>query len=277
MRPAPRLPPPLLLALVGLLGCGPTLDATPRVEDVEPRRAFYGVPERLRLHGVFTPDLSVDLASDAAPTLANSFEVFIGTARASKVDILSRELLEATAPPTLRPGQYDLTVTDTQGHSATLPGGFTVVERDVDRLVFVTSMRSAPPGEWSDAIRLELRDPDNQPAPTVVSRTLRLTSDSGTGHFAPLVGGEPARVLEVVLDPGESGVDLRYQDATPGYHTLEATSLGLPPITQTVAVGRLGGHRGRHRADGADRPGVRQGRVGPAAGRPRRPAGGLRR
>ena len=61
---------------------------------------------------------------------------------------------------------------------------------------------------------------------------------------------------------------------------LQTVGIGLPlgpGRGRLVAVGRLGGHRGRHRADGADRPGVRQGRVGPAAGRPRRPAGGLRR
>jgi hypothetical protein len=240
MHPAARRPSLALLALVGVLGCGPTPDGTPRLVRVLPASAFYGSSERLQLQGRFAPDLSVDLGSDAAPTLENRFEVRIGPASAREVRFLARDLLEATVPATLPPGQHDLTVTDAQGHTATLPGGFVVRERDGARLTFVTSMRSAHPGEWSDSIRLELRDAEDQPAPTFAPRTLRITSDSDTGRFGRRDTDAPVPVLEVVLAPGDSGVDLLYQDATPGYHTLEATSLGLAPITQTVAVGRLG-------------------------------------
>lgn len=234
-------PLPLGLVLVAcLLSCGPRSDA-PRLEKVSPDHAFFGAPERLLLSGSFAPDLAVDLGSDAPPSLENRFEVRIGSERAYGVRFLSRDSLEATAPASLPPGHHDVTVTDAQGHASTLPGAFEVVDRTVSRLVFVTSMRSAHPDAWTEPIRLELRDASGLPAPTSTPRTLRITSDSSTGRFARL-GGEAssAAELELTLAPGEWGVDLRYQDATPGYHTLESSSLELSPIAQTVAVGRLG-------------------------------------
>ncbi|HYO74452.1 MAG TPA: hypothetical protein VEU33_51090, partial [Archangium sp.] len=153
----------------------------------------------------------------------------------------SRDTLEATAPSTLPPGRHDVTVTDAQGHSVTLPEALEVIDRDVHRLVFVTSMRAARPGEWTEPIRIELRDPSGQPAPTATPRVLRITSDSETGRFTRLEHEEEAqRELEVTLTPGESGVDVLYRDSTSGYHTLESSCQDLPSIAQTVAVGRLG-------------------------------------
>lgn len=239
--PLRRSPGPLGLALVVcLLSCGPRSDA-PRLEKVSPDRTMFGSPERLLLTGSFAPDLAVDLGSDAPPSLENRFEVRIGSELAYGVRFLSRDSLEATAPATLPPGHHDVTVTDAQGHATTLSAAFEVVDRSVHRLVFVTSMRSAHTGEWTEPIRLELRDLSGLPAPTSTPRMLHITSDSSTGRFARLGEEASARAeLEVTLAPGEWGVDLRYQDSTPGYHTLESSCLELPPITQTVAVGRLG-------------------------------------
>ncbi|WP_375769696.1 hypothetical protein NR798_02080 [Archangium gephyra] len=234
-------PHPLALLLLAWgLSCDPRPD-TPRLQAVSPERTSFGSPERLLLSGAFTPDVAVDLGSEAPPSLENRFEVRIGPERAYAVRFLSRDALEATAPATLPPGLHDVTVTDSQGRSSTLPGAFEVIDRGVHRLVFVTSMRSARPGEWTEPIRIELRDPSGQPAPTAIARVLHITSDSETGRFARLGQEAEARhELEVTLAPGESGVDLLYQDSTPGYHTLESSSQELPPIAQTVAVGRLG-------------------------------------
>ncbi|WNG32578.1 hypothetical protein F0U61_02355 [Archangium violaceum] len=230
----------LAWVVVCVLSCGPRSD-TPRLEKVSPERARFGAPERLLLSGAFSPDLAVDLGSKEPPSLENRFEVRIGPERAYGVHFVSRDSLEATAPATLPPGTHDITVTDAQGRSATLTGAFTVVDRDVQRLVFVTSMRSAHPEQWTEAIRLELRDPDGLPAPTSTPRTLRIASNSRTGRVALLAQEQTAQAeLEVTLAPGESGVDLMYRDTTPGYHTLESSSSQLEPITQTVAVGRLG-------------------------------------
>lgn len=243
-----RTPGPLPLALLVTcaLSCGTRSD-TPRLEKVSPASALFGAPERLLLSGAFSPDLAVDLGSKEPPSLENRFEVRIGSERAYGVRFLSRDSLEATAPATLPPGQHDVTVTDAQGRSSTLSGAFTVVDRNVQRLVFITSIRSAHPEQWTEAIRLELRDPEGLPAPTSTPRTLRIASDSKTGLVALLKQEQTAQAeLEVTLAPGESGVDLMYKDTTPGYHTLESSSPrddhnnGLPPITQTVAVGRLG-------------------------------------
>jgi hypothetical protein len=223
-----------------VLSCDSRL-APPRLDQVSPEHASFGSPERLRLSGSFTPDVAVDLGSDAPPSLENRFEVRIGSERAYAVHFLSRDSLEATAPASLPPGRHDVTVTDAQGRSSTLPGAFEVIDHGVHRLVFVTSMRSAHPGEWTEPIRIELRGPSGQPAPTSTPRALRISSDSETGRFARLgQQEESSRELEVTLAPGESGVDLLYQNSTPGYHTLESSSRELPPITQTVAVGRLG-------------------------------------
>ncbi|PTL84814.1 hypothetical protein [Vitiosangium sp. GDMCC 1.1324] len=236
--------PPGMLRLTVLLACALScapIQDTPRLDRVSPNSALYGSPEHLLLNGSFAPDLAVDLGSDTPPSLENRFEVRIGSERAYGVRFLSRDSLEAVAPTTLPPGRHDITVTDAQGHSSTLPGAFEVIDRDVHRLVFVTSMRSAHPGEWSEPIRIELRDPSGQPAPTSTPRTVRVTSDSSTGRFAWLGHEQEAQAaLEVTLAPGESGLDIEYQDSTPGYHTLESSSRELPPITQTVAVGRLG-------------------------------------
>ncbi|ATB30191.1 hypothetical protein [Melittangium boletus] len=236
---SPLLHPLASLLLACALACG-SAPESPRLDTVQPPQAFYGTPEHLRLRGAFAPDLSVDLGSDAPPSLENRFEVRIGSERAYAVRFLTRDMLEATAPATLPPGRHDLTVIDAQGRASTLPGGFEVVDRGVHRLVFVTSMRSAHTGEWSEPIRVELRDGEDRPAPTSLPRVVRLTSDSDTGRFARVGGNEPVPSLELTLAPGESGVDLVYRDSTPGYHTLEGSSLGLPPIAQTVAVGRLG-------------------------------------
>lgn len=239
MHTRTRLHPLALALLACVLSCGSQQD-TPRLQAVSPGRAPFGSPERLLLSGAFAPDVAVDLGSDAPPSLENRFEVRIGSERAYSVRYRSRDSLEATAPATLLPGRHDVTVTDAQGRSSTLSGAFEVIDRGVHRLVFVTSMRSARPGEWTEPIRIELRDPSGQPAPTAVPRVLNIRSDSETGHFAR-VGQEEARhELEVTLSPGESGVDLLYQDSTPGYHTLESSSRELPAIAQTVAVGRLG-------------------------------------
>ncbi|MFY0562891.1 hypothetical protein ACN28E_03520 [Archangium lansingense] len=235
------LPLTLALLLAWTLSCGTRQD-TPRLEAVSPERVTFGSPERLRLSGAFTPDIAVDLGSDAPPSLENRFEVRLGSELAYSVRFLSRDTLEATAPATLPPGRHDVTVTDAQGRSSTLPGAFEVIDRGVHRLVFVTSMRSARPSEWTEPIRIELRDPEGQPAPTSTPRVLSLTSDSQTGRFVRL--GQPEeeaqRELEVTLAPGESGADVLYQDSTPGYHTLESSSDNLDAIAQTVAVGRLG-------------------------------------
>ncbi|WNG43072.1 hypothetical protein F0U60_02410 [Archangium minus] len=243
-----HLPGLLSLAwvVVCVLSCGPRSD-TPRLEKVSPERAWFGAPERLLLSGAFAPDLAVDLGSKEPPSLENRFEVRIGPERAYGVLFVSRDTLEATAPATLPPGQHDVTVIDAQGHSATLPGAFTVVDRDVQRLAFVTSIRSTHPEQWTEAIRLELRDGDGLPAPTSIPRTLHIESDSNTGLIALLKQEHTAlATLEVTLAPGESGVDLMYKDTTPGYHTLKSSSprtdqnIELPLIAQTVAVGRFG-------------------------------------
>ncbi|QRK10662.1 hypothetical protein JQX13_11630 [Archangium violaceum] len=238
-----RSPGPLPLAwlLVCVLSCGTRSD-TPRLEKVSPESGPFGAPERLTLSGAFAPDLSVDLGSTKEPpSLENRFEVRIGPERAYGVQFVSRDSLEATAPATLPPGQHDITVTDAQGRSATLPGAFTVIDRDVQRLVFVTSIRWAHPEQWTEAIRLELRDDDGLPTPTSTPRTLSIASDSKTGLVA-LLGQEQTAEAELVvtLAPGESGVDLMYKDTTPGYHTLKSNSGQLDSITQTVAVGRFG-------------------------------------
>jgi hypothetical protein len=234
-------PHPLALTLLAwVLSCGSAPD-TPRLQAVSPEHAPFGSPERLRLSGSFTPDVAVDLGSQAPPSLENRFEVRIGPERAYAVAFLSRDALEATAPATLPPGRHDVTVIDAHGRSATLPGAFEVIDRGVHRLVFVTSMRAARPGEWTEPIRIELRDPSGLPAPTVLPRVLHITSDSETGRFVRLGQQQEARrELEVTLAPGESGADLLYRDSTPGYHTLESSSPELPSIAQTVAVGRLG-------------------------------------
>ncbi|HEX5747750.1 MAG TPA: hypothetical protein VFZ09_15995 [Archangium sp.] len=229
-----------LALLTWVLSCGAQPD-TPRLQAVSPESTAFGTPERLLLSGSFAPDVAVDLGSEAPPSLENRFEVRIGSERAYAVRFRSRDALEATAPATLPPGRHDVTVTDAQGRASTLSGAFEVIDRGVHRLVFVTSMRAARPGEWTEPIRIELRDLSGQPAPTATPRVLRVISDSESGRFARLGQGEEAqRELEVTLAPGESGVDLRYRDTTPGYHTLESSCHELPPIAQTVAVGRLG-------------------------------------
>ncbi|MFE8604435.1 hypothetical protein [Archangium violaceum] len=232
---------PLALALLAwVLSCSVSPD-TPRLQAVSPERTAFGTPERLLLSGAFAPDVAVDLGSETPPSLENRFEVRIGAERAYAVRFRSRDALEATAPATLPPGRHDVTVTDAQGRSSTLSGAFEVIDRGVHRLVFVTSMRAARPGEWTEPIRIELRDPSGQPAPTPTPRVLRITSDSETGHFTRLGQEDEAwRELEVPLALGESGVDVLYRDTTPGYHTLESSSHDLPSIAQTVAVGRLG-------------------------------------
>ncbi|VWX45561.1 hypothetical protein MICRO116_190011 [Micrococcus sp. 116] len=90
------------------------------------------------------------------------------------------------------------------------------------------------------------------------------------GHHPDALRGDPLR-----RDAGRPRRQAQDRAADRG-HRPAAPAPG-PARGRLVAVGRMGGHRGRHRADGADRSGVRQGRVGPAAGRARRPAGGLRR
>ena len=172
----------LCLVLACVLSCATQRDE-PRLDKVSPGQMLFGSPERLRLSGSFTPDVAVDLGSEAPPSLDNRFEVRIGSERAYDVRFLSRDALEATAPATLPPGRHDVTVTDAQGRSSTLPGALEVIDRGVHRLVFVTSMRSARPGEWTEPIRIELRDPSGQPAPTVIPRVLLITSDSETGRF----------------------------------------------------------------------------------------------
>src|SRR6218665_3998238 len=236
---SPLLPSLASLVLACALACG-SARGSPPADTVLPAQAPCGAPERLRLGGAFAPDLSVDLGSDAPPSLENRFEVRIGSERAYAVRFLSRDLLEATAPATLPPGRHDLTVIDAQGHASTLPGGFEVVDRGIHRLVFLTSMRSAHTGEWSEPIRIELRDGEDRPAPTSTPRVVRITSDSDTGRFARMGGDEPTPSLDLTLALGESGGALVYRDPSPGYHPLEGGSLGLPPIAQTVAVGRLG-------------------------------------
>ncbi len=235
---------PLALALLAwVLSCDSRPD-TPHLQAVSPGRASFGSPERLLLSGAFAPDVAVDLGSDAPPSLENRFEVRIGPERAYAVRYRSRDALEATAPATLPPGRHDVTVTDAQGRASTLPGAFEVIDRGVNRLVFVTSMRSARPGQLTEPIRIELRDAWGLPAPTATPLVLRITSDSETGRFVRFgkEEEEARRELEVTLTPGESGVDLRYQDSTPGYHTLQSSSdsLELDAIAQTVAVGKLG-------------------------------------
>jgi hypothetical protein len=232
--------PALFLVLACVLSCA-TQREEPRLDKVSPGQMLFGSPERLLLTGSFVTDLVVDLGSDAPPSVENRFEVRIGSDLAYAVRLRSQDTLEATAPSTLPPGRHDVTVTDAQGHSVTLPEALEVIDRDVHRLVFVTSMRTARPDEWTEPIRLELRDPEGRPAPTSTSRTLRVSSDSITGRF--LQHGrqqEPLEELEVTLAPGQWGLDLLYQDSTPGYHTLESSTPGLPSIAQTVAVGRLG-------------------------------------
>ena len=240
MRSRTRLHALALTLLAWVLSCGSSPD-TPRLQGVSPERTAFGTPERLLLSGSFAPDVAVDLGSEAPPSLENRFEVRIGSERAYAVRFRSRDALEATAPATLPPGRHDVTVTDAQGRSSTLSGAFEVIDRGVQRLVFVTSMRAARPGEWTEPIRIELRDPTGQPAPTATPRVLSIRGDSETGRFARLGQEEEAqRELEVTLAPGESGVDVLYRDTTPGYHTLESSCPSLASIAQTVAVGRLG-------------------------------------
>jgi hypothetical protein len=230
----------LWLASAGVLACGDASREGPRLDEVSPARVFFGVPERLVLRGAFMPALAVDLGADTPPTLENRFEIHIGPQRAYSVRVLTQETLEATAPATLPPGSYDVTVTNERGQSTTLPGAFEVVDRTIHRLVFVTSMRSAYPDAWTEAIRIELRDDQGQAIPTSARRHLRVTSESATGHFARLGDDRADPMLELTLEPGESGLDFLYRDSTPGYHTLESSTMGLPPISQPVAVGRLG-------------------------------------
>ncbi|MET0406407.1 MAG: hypothetical protein ABW123_28565 [Cystobacter sp.] len=234
----PPLAAPLLL-LMCLLACDPAPDS-PRLDAIEPPQVAFGSLERLRLTGAFPLGLSVELGSSNVPSLDNRFEVNIGAERALPVKYLSSDTLEVNVPPGLPPGRHDVTVTHARGQSTRLPAAFEVVDRGIQRLVFVTSMRSAHTSEWSDPIRIELRGPNGEFAPTAVPRTLVITSDSATGRFIRSGTDEPLSRMEVTLAPGESGVALRYQDATPGYHTLESSTQGLAAISQTVAVGRLG-------------------------------------
>ncbi|WP_257460386.1 hypothetical protein [Archangium lipolyticum] len=232
--------PAFCLVLVCVLSCAPRQDV-PRLDKVSPDQTLFGSPERLLLSGAFATDLAVDLGSDAPPSVENRFEVRIGPELATSVRLRSRDTLEATTPSTLPPGRHDITVTDAQSRSVTLHEALEVIDRDVQRLVFVTSMRSAHPDAWTEPIRIELRDPSGQPAPTSIARTLRIASDSPTGRISSLGKPDEAQPeLEVTLAPGEWGLNLRYKDTTPGYHTLESNSEGLPSIAQTVAVGRLG-------------------------------------
>ncbi|WP_309893795.1 hypothetical protein [Archangium sp.] len=235
--------PDLLLLLVAcVLACGGPRQDRLHVAEVSPSQAPFGASTSLLLRGLFAPDLVVDLDSDAPPTLENRFEVYIGPERAYAVRFRSRETLEATVPATLPPGVYDVLVKDAEGHGATLSGAFRVIDRDVHRLTFVTSMRSAHPDTWTEPLRIELRDAQGLPAPTSSPRRVVVTSNSPTGRFALLGKQEVvhATPLEVMLAPGESGLDILYQDTASGYHTLESSTLGLPSIFQTVAVGRLG-------------------------------------
>jgi hypothetical protein len=230
----------LWLVAAGLLACGDASQEGPRLDEVSPARVFFGVPERLVLRGAFTPTLAVDLGSDSPPTLENRFEIHIGSQRAYAVRVLTQETLEATTPATLPPGSHDVTVTNERGQSTTLPEAFEVMDRTIHRLVFVTSMRTAWPDTWTEALRIELRDDQGRALPTSTPRRLRVTSDSATGRFARLGDDRADPMLEFTLEPGESGLDFIYRDSTPGYHTLESSTEGLPSISQPVAVGRLG-------------------------------------
>jgi hypothetical protein len=233
----PRL---LWLAAAVVLACGDGSQEGPRLDEVSPARVFFGVPERLVLRGAFTPPLAVDLGDDTPPTLENRFEVHIGSQRGYAVRALTQQALEVTAPATLPPGLHDVTVTNERGQSSTLPGAFEVVDRTVQRLAFVTSMRTAYPDTWTEALRIELRDAEGLAIPTSAPRPLRVTSESPTGRFARLGDDSATPTLELTLEPGETGLDFIYRDSTSGYHTLESSTVGLPSISQAVAIGRLG-------------------------------------
>jgi hypothetical protein len=231
----------LALALACTLSCGMSRQEL-HLEQVTPSRVDYGARERLLLRGRFSPDLAVDLDDpEAAPTLENHFEVTVGGVLAQPVKIQSHEVLEATLPANLEPGTYDVTVTDGRGRSTTLAQALRVEDHEVTRLAFLTSMRSAHPGNWTESIHLELRSRDGLQVPTSRSRVVVFSSDSSTGLFR--VAGQDAageRELTVTLPPGTTGVEIQYQDTASGYHTLSASSSQLPVISQTVAVGRLG-------------------------------------
>jgi hypothetical protein len=234
---SPRL---LCLAAACALACGDTSSGVLHLSEVSPNRVPFGSPERLLLHGTFAPELVVELGSQAPPTLENGFEVHFGPERSYAVHLHSREALEATVPPTLAPGLHDVSVLDARGHSATLPAALEVIDRSAHRLVFVTSMRSAHPDTWTEPLRVELRDASGQTVPTFLERRVQVTSDSPTGRFGSPGSDEASASLDVVLTPGQSGVDFRYRDSLSGYHTLQASTLEFPVISQTVAVGRLG-------------------------------------
>ena len=241
-RPPRRLAAGVLaLALACTLSCGTSLEEF-HLEQVTPGKVDYGARARLLLRGTFSPDLVVDLDDlDAAPDLENTFEVTVGGVLAQPVEIQSHEVLEATLPPHLEPGIYDVTVTDGRGRSTTLAQALTVEDHEVKRLAFLTSMRSAHTSDWTDTIRLDLRSQDGLQVPTSRSRVVVFSSDSPTGLFRVAGQQEAAgRELTVTLPPGATGVEIQYQDTVAGYHTLSASSGQLPVISQTVAVGRLG-------------------------------------
>jgi hypothetical protein len=232
----------LALAVACTLSCGIVPGDTLQLLEVSPNAVYFGTTERLLLRGDFSPDLAVDLDDPRAPpALENRFTVKIGEVPASTVTLRSREVLEITLPAILATGSHALTVTDGQGRSATLEDALTVSDRKTDRLAFLTSMRWALPGEWTQTIRLELRSNDGQTVPTYEAREVTFTSDSPTGRFAVLGQQEqPQEQLVVTLPQGATGMDIVYRDSASGYHTLSAASRDLDVISQTVAVGRLG-------------------------------------
>lgn len=241
-----RVPPARVgrLGWVGLalvVACGGKAAPTLRVDSVEPPRIPFGVESEVIVHGIFEPRLAVDLSQQGQTTLVDDFEVEVGGIPAKVVKRLQTDRLDVVLPKELPVGTQPVTVTDPRGQRVTLDAAVEVFAPAPTRVAFVTSMRAAETGTWTEPIRIGLLDSAGQLTVSPQPVRLQVTSDSPTGRLAragSLGPGTPS--LDLTLPQGVQSVDFAFLDSAPGYRTLTAVADGFEPITQPVVVGRLG-------------------------------------
>src|SRR5258708_6601866 len=101
-----------------------------RLDGVEPASiAWLPALAPVELHGVFEPGMAVDLGSSGSTPVqaSEAFAVMFVDAGgnslpAAAVRFVSDTLIEATPPPLLQPGSYDVTVVGPDGRRSTKKG-----------------------------------------------------------------------------------------------------------------------------------------------------------
>lgn len=236
----------VLMALWGLLaGCGQP-SAELKLDSVAPQQIPYGVSTRVRVQGSFVPRLSVDLSTQTATSLDDTFQVEVGTPEvsvtASEVHFLGPDELEIVIPDGLTAGMQRMVVIDPRGQRAVLENAINVVTSPPTQIGFDRDFplpTTCLAGQWTvPPIHVTFLDANGQKAATTEDQTaVRVWTDSPTGELAldlAFSTGDPW--LWFLAFRGNDGFNFVYRDTTPGKHTLYVSMQGQPPISTQVTV-----------------------------------------